>query len=87
MWKAASRRGCSGSSHRRARIDAVRIVDMSPSNSWAEFAETFCRTRAAHLEHESAKAELKSLVPEDAREAVVMGCAPSARNRARSALI
>ena len=29
----------------------------------------FARTRAAYLEHESAKGELKALVPEDAREA------------------
>jgi len=53
----------------RARIEAVRVVDMSQSNSWAEFAGTFLRTRAAYAEHERAKAELKALVPEDAREA------------------
>ena len=29
----------------------------------------FCKTRAAHLEHEQAKAELKTLMPEDAKEA------------------
>ena len=32
----------------RPRIEAVRIVDMSASNSWAEFAGMFCRTRAAY---------------------------------------
>ncbi len=53
----------------RARIEAVRVVDMSQSNSWAEFAGTFLRTREAYAEHERAKAELKALVPEDAREA------------------
>ena len=53
----------------RVRIEAVRIVDMSSSNSWAEFAGVFRRTRSAYLEHESAKAELKSLIPEDAKEA------------------
>ena len=42
---------------------------MSASNSWAEFAGLFCQTRQAHLDHERAKAELKSLMPEDAREA------------------
>src|SRR5205085_9093951 len=52
----------------RARIDAVRVVDMSQSNSWAEFAGTFLRTREAYVEHERAKAELKGLVPEDAKE-------------------
>jgi predicted phage-related endonuclease len=53
----------------RARIEALRIVDMGSSNAWAEFSSVFRRTREAHLEHENAKAELKSLVPEDAKEA------------------
>jgi hypothetical protein len=30
----------------RPRLEAVRIVDMSSSNSWAEFAATFRRTPA-----------------------------------------
>ena len=53
----------------RPRLEAVRIVDMTKSNAWAEFAATFTRTRAAHPEHEQARAELKGLMPEDAREA------------------
>src|SRR6516162_6142095 len=57
----------------RARIEAVRIVDMSSSNAWAEFSGVFRRTRDAHLEHENAKAELKGLMPEDAKEAVGHG--------------
>src|SRR6478736_916596 len=57
----------------RPRLEAVRIVDMSASNSWAEFAATFKRTRAAHQEHEAAKVDLKSLVPEDAKEATGHG--------------
>jgi putative phage-type endonuclease len=57
----------------RARIEAVRIVDMSASNAWAEFSSVFRRTREAHLEHENAKAELKSLMPEDAKEAIGHG--------------
>jgi predicted phage-related endonuclease len=57
----------------RPRIEAVRVVDMSGSNAWAQFADTFRRTRAAHLEHESAKAELKSLMPEDVKEALGHG--------------
>jgi predicted phage-related endonuclease len=57
----------------RPRIEAVRIVDMSSSNAWAEFAGVFARTRSAHLEHEQAKAELKSLVPEDAQQAIGHG--------------
>jgi hypothetical protein len=54
----------------RPRIEAVRIVDMSGSNSWAEFAGVFCQTRAAYLEHDAAKSELKKLMPEDAKEAI-----------------
>ena len=46
---------------------------MSSSNSWAEFAGVFRRTRSAFLEHETAKAELKSLMPEDAKEAIGHG--------------
>ena len=54
----------------RARIEAVRIVDMSSSNSWAEFAALFRRSRPAYLEHERAKSELKNLLPENAKEAI-----------------
>jgi predicted phage-related endonuclease len=57
----------------KPRIQAVRIVDMSGSNAWAEFAGIFARTRAAHLEHEQAKSELKSLMPEDAKEVLGHG--------------
>jgi hypothetical protein len=57
----------------RPRIEAVRVVDMSGSNSWAEFAAVFRRTRPAFVEHEGAKADLKKLVPEDAREAIGHG--------------
>ena len=57
----------------RPRIEAVRIVDMSSSNSWAEFAETFRNTREAFLDHERAKSELKTLMPEDAKEAIGHG--------------
>jgi predicted phage-related endonuclease len=57
----------------RPRIEAVRIVDMSASNSWAEFAGVFRSTRSAFREHERSKAELKALKPEDAKEAVGHG--------------
>jgi putative phage-type endonuclease len=57
----------------RPRVEAIRIVDMSASNSWAEFAALFRDTRAAFLDHERAKAELKALIPEDAREAIGHG--------------
>jgi predicted phage-related endonuclease len=55
------------------RIEAVRVVDMSSSNAWAEFAGQFRQTRDAFLKHESAKAELKALMPDDAREAIGHG--------------
>jgi hypothetical protein len=57
----------------KPRIEAVRIVDMTSSNAWAEFAGIFARTKAAHTEHEQAKAELKKLVPEDAHQAIGHG--------------
>jgi predicted phage-related endonuclease len=57
----------------RPRIEAVRAVDMSTSNSWAELAGVFRATRAAHVEHERAKVELKALVPEDAKGATGHG--------------
>jgi predicted phage-related endonuclease len=57
----------------RARIEAVRIVDMERSNSWAEFAALFRSTRAAFLDHERAKSELKALMPEGAKEALGHG--------------
>jgi predicted phage-related endonuclease len=57
----------------RARVEAVRIVDMSSSNAWAEFSNVFRRTRDAYLEHENARAELKALMPDDAKEAVGHG--------------
>src|SRR5205823_11884748 len=53
----------------RPRVDEVRIVDMAGSNSWAEFAALYRNTRPAYVEHERAKTELKSLLPEDAKEA------------------
>jgi predicted phage-related endonuclease len=57
----------------RPRIEAIRIVDMSSSNSWAELAALFRSTRSAFLEHERAKSELKALIPEDAKEAIGYG--------------
>jgi hypothetical protein len=57
----------------KPRLEAIRIVDMTPSNAWAEFASVFSQTHQAHLQHEQAKLELKSLVPEDAKEAIGHG--------------
>ena len=57
----------------RPRVEAVRTVDMSTSNAWAEFANLYRLTRPAALDHDRAKTELKALVPEDAREALGHG--------------
>jgi predicted phage-related endonuclease len=57
----------------KPRIEAVRIVDMSGSNSWAEFADLFRGTRQAFLDHERSKGELKALMPQDAKEAIGHG--------------
>jgi predicted phage-related endonuclease len=57
----------------RPRVEAVRTVDMSGSNAWAEFANLYRLTRPAALDHDRAKTELKALVPEDAREAAGHG--------------
>ena len=46
---------------------------MSTSNAWAELASIFRTTRQAFLEHEQSKAELKGLIPEDAKEAIGHG--------------
>jgi predicted phage-related endonuclease len=57
----------------RVHVEAIRIVDMSSSNSWAGFAALFRNTRSAFLDHERAKGELKALMPEDAKEAIGHG--------------
>ena len=57
----------------KPRIEAVRVVDMSASNSWTEFATLFRNSRQAFLDHERSKSELKSLMPDDAKEATGHG--------------
>jgi hypothetical protein len=57
----------------RPRIEAIRVVDMTASNSWAEFAALFRNTHSAFLGHERARSELKTLMPEDAKEAIGHG--------------
>lgn len=53
----------------RPRLAAVKVVDMTSSNLWAGCAAIYLRTRGAYGDHELAKAELKKLMPEDAKEA------------------
>src|SRR3981081_2118216 len=57
----------------KPRIEAVRVVDMNASNSWAEFAGLFRESHQAHADHERAKGELKTLMPADAKEAMGHG--------------
>lgn len=57
----------------KPRMEPVRIVDMSSSNSWGEFAQTYRQTRTAYEQHEAAKLDLKKLIPEDAKEAIGHG--------------
>ena len=57
----------------RARLGAVRVVDMSASNAWGDLAATFRKTRDAYLEHDAARSELKRLMPLDAKEAIGHG--------------
>ncbi|AMN43688.1 phage-related endonuclease [Rhodoplanes sp. Z2-YC6860] len=61
----------------RPRIAAVRIVDMSPSEAWAEAAALFRGTRQAYLDHERSKQELEALFPQGVHQAIghgVRGC-------------
>src|SRR5207302_9785777 len=57
----------------KPRIEAIRVVDMNASNSWADFAGLFRDTHEAHADHERARGELKGLMPEDAKEAMGHG--------------
>ncbi|PSO23667.1 YqaJ viral recombinase family protein [Bradyrhizobium sp. MOS002] len=57
----------------RPRLAAVKVVDMTSSNAWADLAAIYLRTRGAHRDHEVAKAELRRLVPEEAKEATGHG--------------
>ena len=71
----------------KPRIEAVRIVDMSGSNSWAELAGLFRSTRQAFLDHERAKTELKSThAGGRERSELVMEFEPGDRNQVQSAL-
>ena len=46
---------------------------MGSSNSWSELASIYRQTRAAYEDHETTKASLKKLMPEDAKEALGHG--------------
>jgi predicted phage-related endonuclease len=57
----------------RPRLGAMRVVDMSQSNTWGDQAAIYRRTRASYVEHDAARSELKSLMPLDAKEAIGHG--------------
>ena len=57
----------------KPRLEAVRIVDMSFVERLGGVRHDLHAHPQAHLEHDQAKAELKSLMPEDAKEAIGHG--------------
>ena len=58
---------------------------LAVSNCLGRIRRHFARDRAAYLEHEQARAELKSLMPEDAKEAIGHGiCAERSKSGAIS---
>ena len=66
----------------RPRIEAIRIVDMSSSNSWAEFAALFRNTRAAFLDQSGQRPSLKASFRRTRRRQSGMGYEQSARSQA-----
>ncbi len=67
----------------RPRIEAIRIVDMSSSNSWAEFAAMFRNTRGVPFSTTSGpRASSKPCCRRMPRKPSGTACVPSARNQA-----
>ena len=54
-------------------IEEIRIIDMSASKSWAEFADLFRHTHNAFLANERARTQLRALMRESAYEAIGNG--------------
>ena len=70
----------------RPRIEAIRIVDMSSSNSWAEFAGLFRGTRGRPIWITSGRRpSSRRCCRRTPRRRSAMGCGPSARSPAPSA--
>jgi hypothetical protein len=67
----------------RPRIDAIRIVDMSSSNSWAEFAALFRNTRDAFWTTSEQRANSRLWCPRMPRRRSATASGQSARNLAR----
>ena len=69
----------------RPRIEAVRTVDMSLSNSWAEFAAVYCRTRPAFSSTRRPRPSSRRSCRRTPRRLMATGSGPSARSQGRSA--
>jgi hypothetical protein len=67
------KRGEIGIDPPRLKLEAVWVRRHDSSNLWADLAASYLRTRSAHGEYELAKAELKKLIPEDAKQAAGHG--------------
>ena len=65
----------------RPRLEAVRIVDMSASNSWAEFAATYRRTGQRFRSMRAPRPTSRSWRRRTQRRQPVMASGRSARNR------
>ena len=57
----------------KPRIEAIRIVDMSSSNAWAEFAGVFARPVRPISSMNRPRPSSRVLMPEDAKEAIGHG--------------
>lgn len=57
----------------RPPVAVLRIVDMSASRAWSEFARVYRATHGAFLAHEQAKRELAALLPAHADQAIGHG--------------
>ena len=57
----------------RPRIEAVRIVDMSGSNAWAEFAGGLFANPDGASRTRASQSRTQGLVPEDAKQAIGHG--------------
>ena len=64
----------------RARIEAVRIVDMSSSNAWAEFSNIFRRTREATSSMRMPRRSSKASCQKTPRRRLGMAFEPNAQN-------
>src|SRR5262249_2311443 len=67
----------------KPRLKAIRIVDMTASNAWADFATIFTRTRAPIWSMSRPRPNSKAWCRRTPRRRSVMACAPSAPSQGR----